>query len=84
MQLPFTEPVAKGNNYLDTARFVEILNVDSPFTCPEMCTEPRTPIHFYYRLIRLAPISIYKLCTSYLQATYKLLAAIVTLVTGEF
>ena len=31
MQLPFTESVAKGNNYLDTARFIEILNVDSPF-----------------------------------------------------
>ena len=33
-----------------------------------MCIEPRTPIYFYYRLIRLAPISIYKLSTSYLQA----------------
>ena len=37
-------------------------------SCPEMCIEPRTPIYFYYRLIRLAPISIYKLSTSYLQA----------------
>ena len=31
MQLPFTESVAKGDNYLDTARFIELLNVDSPF-----------------------------------------------------
>ena len=40
----------------------------SPPLWPEMCTEPRTPIYFYYRLIRLSPISIYKLCTNYLQA----------------
>ena len=26
MQLPFTESVAKGDNYLDTARFIELLN----------------------------------------------------------
>ena len=42
-----------------------------------MCTEPRTPIYFYSRLIRLA-------FTSYVQATYKLLAAIVTVVMGGF
>ena len=36
--------------------------------CPEMYIELRTPICFYYRLIRLAPISIYKLSTSCLQA----------------
>ena len=38
MQLPYTEPVAKGVNWnsrsraiLHTARFVESLNVDSPY-----------------------------------------------------
>ena len=40
-------------------------------TCPEMCTKERTSIHPHYRLIRLAPISIYKLCTSTLQALCK-------------
>ena len=37
-------------------------------TRPEICTMTRSPIHFYYRLIRLAPISIYKQCISHLQA----------------
>ena len=39
-----------------------------PHSCPEICIEPRTPIYFYYRLIRQASISIYKLSTRYLQA----------------
>ena len=52
--------------------------------CPEICTMTRSPIHFYYRLIRLAPISNYKQCTSMVQATYKLFAATVTVVTGVF
>ena len=43
-------------------------NVFPPTACPEICIETRTSIHFYHRLIRLAPISIYKHCTSYLQA----------------
>ena len=33
--------------------------------CPEICTMTMTPMQFYYRL---APFSIYKQCTSYLQA----------------
>ena len=33
--------------------------------CPEICIMTRSPIHFYYGLIRLlAPISIYEQCTS--------------------
>ena len=53
-------------------------------TCPEICTMTRSPIHFYYRLIRLAPISNYKQCTNMVQAIYKLFAATVTVVTGVF
>ena len=65
---------------IPTAAYLRNRSPTSAVACPEICIAPRTPIYFYYRLIRLAPISIYKL----MQATYKLIAAIITVVMGDF
>ena len=60
--------MAQITNFDQETFLIHTLGISYASSCPEICTMTRSPIHFYYRLIRLVPISIYKQCTSHLQA----------------